>query len=56
MKKEKDVAPMDFAEYLENQAFQRTAKFIEMKGIVQYKVHEVQYLEKSVSHWLLAET
>ena len=34
MKEEKDIASIDFAEYLENQAFQRTAKFIEMKGIV----------------------
>ena len=34
MKEEKDIAPLDFAIYLENQAFQRTAKFIEMKGIV----------------------
>ena len=30
MKKEKEVAPM------ENQAFHRTAKFIEMKGILLY--------------------
>ena len=34
MKEEKDIAPMDFAEYLKNQALLRAVKFIKMKGIV----------------------
>ena len=34
MKEEKDIASMDFAEYLRKSGVQRTAKFIEMKSIV----------------------
>ena len=37
---------MDFAEYLENQTFQRSAKFVEMKGIViliKVKVNDLRY-------------
>ena len=34
MKEEKDIAPMDFQNILENQAFQGTPKFIDMKGVV----------------------
>ena len=42
---------MDFAEYLENQTFQRSAKFIEMKGIViliKVKVNEMYNNLKSL--------
>ena len=46
MKEEKDIAPMDFAE---NQVFQRTAKFIEMKGVVMLvKVDGMSNVLKSV--------
>ena len=34
MKEEKDIAPIGFSNILQNQVFQRTAKFIEIKGIV----------------------
>ena len=34
MKEEKDIAPMDFQNILENQAFQGTPKFIDTKGVV----------------------
>ena len=40
---------------LENQAFQRTAKFIEMKDISKSR-WDVQHFEKSANHWLLVET
>ena len=42
---------MDFAEYLENQTFQRSAKFIEMKDIViliKVKVNEMYNILKSL--------
>ena len=42
---------MDFAEYLENQTFQRSAKFVEMKGIViliKVKVNEMYNNLKSL--------
>ena len=41
---------------LENQAFQRTAKFIEVKDIIFVSRWGVQYLEKPASQWLLVET
>ena len=42
---------MDFAEYLENQTFQRSGKFIEMKGIViliKVKVNDMYNILKSL--------
>ena len=42
---------MDFAEYLENQTFQRSAKFVEMKGIfilIKVKVNEMYNNLKSL--------
>ena len=42
---------MDFAEYLEDQTFQRLAKFVEMKGIViliKVKVNEMYNNLKSL--------
>ena len=42
---------MDFAEYLENQTFQRSAKFVEVKGIViliKVKVNEMYNNLKSL--------
>ena len=34
MKEKEDLAPKSFAAFLEIMVFQRTAKFVEMKGIV----------------------
>ena len=34
MKEEKDIAPMDFAEYLRKSGVSGTPKFIDMKGVV----------------------
>ena len=60
----KHIAPMNFAEYLEKQTFQRIAEFIMsdfdkmdfMKGIViLIKVDEMYLILKSVSHCLLVE-
>ena len=42
---------MDFAEYLENQTFQRSAKFVKMKGIfilIKVKVNEMYNNLKSL--------
>ena len=59
MKEEKDIAPMDFAEYLKNQALQRTEKFIKMEStVILVKVDEMYSIQESllsVSHWLLVE-
>ena len=49
MKEETDIALLHFAEYLENQAFQRIVKFIEIKGVVLLvKVDEMYNILKSV--------
>ena len=58
MKKEKDIAPLDFPKYLKNQSLQRTANFIEMKAIViSAKLDRMYNILKSLlcSHWLLVE-
>ena len=46
-KEEKNIPPMDFTEYLKkNQAFQRTAKFTEIKGIaILVKVHKIYSID-----------
>ena len=49
MKEEKDIVQWILQNILENQAFQRTAKFIEMKGIViLVKVDETNNILKSM--------
>ena len=54
-KKKKTLPQRILQNVLENQAFQRTAKFIEMKGtVILVKVDEV-YFEKSASHWFLVK-
>ena len=55
-KKKKTLLQWILQNILENQAFHRTAKFIEMKGIViRKRKWDAQYFEKPSSHWLLAE-
>ena len=54
-KEQKDIAPMDFAEYLRKQGFQRTfiehfQAFLEMKDIA-----TLEKVDEVVSHWLLVE-
>ena len=65
MEGEKYITPMDFAEHLiENQTFQRTAKFIMvdsyemdfMKGnVILVKADEMYNILKSASHSLFQE-
>ena len=57
MKEEKDIAPMDFAEYLRKSEVSghRKVYWNERYCYISQRRWDVQYLEKSVSHWLLVE-
>ena len=57
MKKEKDIAPMDFAEYLRKSEVSERRKVYwnERYCYISKSRWDVQYLEKSVSYWLLVE-
>ena len=51
MKKKKILHQWILRNILENQAFQRTAKFIEMKGIVIFvKLDEMYNISKSITY------
>ena len=56
MNKKKTLLQWILQNILESQAFQRAAKFIEMKGIVVLvKVDEMCNILKSLSDWLLVQ-
>ena len=56
-KEENDLAPMDFAEYLRKSGASGNSKVYlnERYCYIPTSRQDVQYLEKSASHWLLVE-
>ena len=57
MKEEKDIAPIDFAESLRKSGASEDSKVYwnETYCYICKSKWDVQYLEKSLSHWLLVE-